>query len=68
MTVKYLVHFTRELPSKPASTVFSLLKRAHTYLLIHPGKYYGSKIMKILLLDKEFPLQHRDHGFAFAIQ
>ena len=28
----------------------------------------GSKIMKIPSLDKEFPLQHRDRGFALATQ
>ncbi len=62
MTVKYLVDFTRELPSKPASTVFSLLKWTDTYLLIYPEKYCGST------WDKEFPSQHHDHGFTFAIQ
>ena len=45
------------------STVFSLLKWTHkSYLLIHPGKYCGGKMMKISSSDKEFILHHRDHG------
>ncbi len=63
-----MVDFTWELPSKPASTVFYLLKWTHPYLLIHPGKYCGSKIMTIPSLDREFPSQHRDQGFASDIQ
>ena len=68
MTINYLVDFTRELPFKLTSTVFSLLKWTHTYILIHPAKYCGSKIMKIPSLDKEFILQHCDHGFSLSIQ
>ena len=36
------------LSNQPTSTIFSLLKWIQTYLLIHPGKYCGSKIMKFL--------------------
>ena len=68
MTIKYLVDFTRELPSKLTSIVFSLLKWTHTYFLIHPAKYCGGKVMKIPSLDKEFLLQHREHEFALSIQ
>ncbi len=36
--------------------------------MIYPGKYCGSKIMKIPSLDKELLLQHRDHEIALSIQ
>ncbi len=68
MAIEYLVDSTEEFPSKPTSTVFSLLKWMNAYLLIHPGKYCGCEIIKIPSLDKTFLLQHCDHGFALSIQ
>ncbi len=49
MTIKYLVYFTREIPSKSTSTEFSLLKWTRTHLLIHPGKYCGGKIIHSMM-------------------